>query len=204
VAAQQLGRGLLPDPLRARQPVRRVAAQRDEVRHDRRRDPVALFDLGGAHLVGPLLARALEQDRDPVAGALEHVAVAGEDLRRAAGGDLRLRVGVHQVVRLERVVHRHGPAERLVQRVRLGPLVLEVVGHRRTVGVVRGIELGAIGGRLLSEAADDRARLVALDAPEQLVDGPEQRVDGTSVGALDRVRQREEPAVEEMGRVGEQ
>ena len=36
VAAQQVGGGLLADPLRARQPVGRVAAQRDEVRHDRR------------------------------------------------------------------------------------------------------------------------------------------------------------------------
>ena len=107
VAAQQVGGGLLADPLRARQPVGRVAAQRDEVGHGRRRDAVALLDLRGAHLVRALLARALEQDRDPVARALEHVAVAGEDLRLARPPPTsRLGVGVHQVVGLEVVVRR--------------------------------------------------------------------------------------------------
>jgi hypothetical protein len=111
---------------------------------------------------------------------------------------------VHQVVGLELVVRRDRPAERLVERRRLLPLMREVVWHRRAVCVIRRVQLGAVVRGLLSEAAHDRARLVALDAPEQLVDGAEQRVDRPVVGALDRVGQREEAAVEQMGRVGEQ
>ena len=198
VAAQQVRRRLLADALRAGQPVGRVAAQRDEVRHDRRRDPVALLDLLGAHLVGSLLARALEQDRDPVARALEHVAVAGEDLRAPAGRHLRLRVGVHQVVGLERVVRGDRPAERLVERRGLLPLVREVVRHRRAVRVVRRVELGAVVGGLLPEAAHDRARLVALDAPQELVDRAQQGVDRPAVAVRDRIGQREERAVEQV------
>ena len=204
VAAQQVGGGLLADPLGAGQPVRRVAAQRDEVGHGRRRDAVALLDLLRAHLVRPLLPRALEQDRDPVARALEHVAVAGEDLRQPARGHLRLGVGVHEVVGLEVVVAHDRPAERLVERRRALPLVGQRVGHRRAMGVVGRIEVGPVGGRLLSEAAHDGARLVALDAPQELVDRAEQRIDGPAVGAGDGVREREEPAIEQMGRVGEQ
>ena len=204
VAAQDVGRRLLADPLRAGQPVRRVAAQRDEVRHGGRRDAVALLDLGGAHLVRPLLAGALEQDRDPVAGALEHVAVAGEDHRVPARVRLAARVRVHQVVGLERVVGGHGPAERLVERGRALPLVRERVRHVRAVRVVRRVELGAVRGRFLTEAAHDRARLVAVDAPQQLVDGAEQRVDRPALAVGDAVGQREERAVQQVRRVGEQ
>ena len=66
VAAQQVGRGLLADPLRAGQAVRRVAAQRDEVRHQRRRDAVALARPPRAPIsVGPSWRALLEQDVTP-------------------------------------------------------------------------------------------------------------------------------------------
>ena len=74
-----------PIALGARQAVGRVAAQRDEVRHLLGVDAVHPRTAVGVHLVRPLLARALEQDGDGVAHALEHVAVAGEHQRVPAG-----------------------------------------------------------------------------------------------------------------------
>src|SRR5205807_7528721 len=74
VLEQQVARGLLADPRRPGDAVRRVAAQRDEVRHELRRDAVALADVRRPELVGAALA-AGEQDAHGVRDALEHVAV---------------------------------------------------------------------------------------------------------------------------------
>ena len=132
LAAQQVGGGLGADALRARQPVRRVAAQRDEVRHLRGVDPVDLAHLVGADLVRALLARLLQQDRDVVVGALEHVAVRGEDQRLAAGLGLQRGEGAHQVVGLQRLVAQHRPAERLVERAARAPTATP--GRRASAG----------------------------------------------------------------------
>ena len=75
---------LAPMPLAPGQPVGRVAAQRDEVRHllgpDRRS---ARAPRPAPSRRGPP-ARALQQHVHVLGRALEHVAVAGEDQRRAA------------------------------------------------------------------------------------------------------------------------
>ena len=55
VRAQQLGRGLLADPLRAGDPVGGIAAQGDEVGHELGGDPVALADLAGPTTSAPCL-----------------------------------------------------------------------------------------------------------------------------------------------------
>ena len=84
VLAQQVAGGLRADALGARQPVGRVAAQRDEVGNLLGLDAVALAHLGRPDDLRPVLAAAREQHRHAVADALEHVAVAGEQQRVAA------------------------------------------------------------------------------------------------------------------------
>ena len=195
---------LAPMPFAPGSPSRRVAAQRDEVRHLRRVDPVDLAHLVGPDLVRPLLARLLQQDRDVVVGALEHVAVGGEDQRLAAVLGLQRGERAHQVVGLQRLVAEHRPAQRLVQRRRALPLPRQVVGHLGPRGVVVRVGVGAIGRRLLAEAHDDGARLVLLDAPQGHVHRADERVDRPAFGALDRVGQREEAAVEQSGGVTQQ
>ena len=76
--SQQRRRALRADARRTRQFVRRIAAQRDEVRHLMRVDSVAFADLGRAdarHFAGP---HGIE-DRRRVRGELERVAVAARD-----------------------------------------------------------------------------------------------------------------------------
>ena len=205
VRAQQLGGALLADSTGPRQAVGRVAAQGDEVRDLLRIDAVA-----AAHLVcfderwtGPA---AREQDGDGVADALEHVAVAGEQQRAAAGGALgggqRRRAGRRPRGRPRRA---DVPAERAEEAARVAPLVGELVGHRRAIGVVGRIGRRAVGRGLRAEAEDDGPRVVLLDGLQQQVGRSEQRVDRPAVGVGDRLRQGEERAVEQRRRVdGEQ
>jgi len=193
----------LADALGAGEAVRGVAAQGDEVGHELGPDAVALAHLLRPHL-GEALARLLHQHVHLVGDALEHVAVAGEDQRAAAPALLGERERVHEVVGLEPVVVEHGPAERLPERPRLRPLDREAVGHRRAVGVVGGVGLGAVGGGLGAEAVHDRARLVLLDHLEHRVGRAQQRVDGPAVGPRDRVGEREERSVEQVGGVGDE
>ena len=204
LAPQQLARRLRTDPLGARQAVGGVAAQRDEVRHLLRTDAVHPPHRLGVHLVRPLLARALEQDGDGVVHALEHVAVAGEYQRVAAGLGLGDGQRVQEVVRLEILVVRHGPAERAVEVRRPLPLRLQLVGDGRTVGVVVRVRLDAVLGGLGPEAEHHGARRVLLDAPQGLVGRAEQRVDRHPVVVGDRVGQRVEGAVQEVGSVGDE
>ena len=72
-------------------------------------------------------------------------------------------------------------------------------------GVVGGVEVDPVGGGVGSEAEGDRARIVFFDLLEDQVRRAEQGVDRLSVGALDRVGQGVEGAVEHRGQVdGEQ
>ena len=87
---------------------------------------------------------------------------------------------------------------------RLRPLDREALGHRRAVGVVGGVGLGAVVGGLGAEAVHDRARLVLLDHLEHRVGRAEQRVDGLAVRPRDRVGEREERSVEQVGGVGDE
>ena len=204
VAAQQLGRGLRADALGAGQAVGGVAAQGDEVGDELGPDPVALLDLCRPNCFGPFAFTAgLDvEDRDPLVGALVHVAVAGHQQRPAAGLRLAAGVGAEQVVGLEVVAGRHGPAEGLEEIAGGGELGREVVGHRRlALGVVGGVELGPVGGGVGAEAEDDGARLVQLDLAQDQVGGAEQGVDRLAVAADDRVRQRVEGAEQHRGRV---
>jgi hypothetical protein len=111
VAGEQRRRRLLPDALGPRDPVGGVAAQRDEVGHERRRHAVAALDLGRVDDLGALAAGAHVENAHALAGALVEVAVAGHDERAAAGVGLAPRVGAEQVVGLEVLAGGHGPAK---------------------------------------------------------------------------------------------
>ena len=93
-----------------------------------------------------------------LADALVHVAVAGHDQRLAAGGDLDLGERAEQVVGLEAGRGLLRPAEAGEELGRLLELPGERVGDRRAVGVVGGVELGAVVRGLGAEAQDDRPR----------------------------------------------
>ena len=98
---------------RARQPVGRIAPQRDEVGHELRRDAVAALDLGGVDLVKPGDPGLQEHDARPLGDALVHVAVAGHDQRPAAGVGLHAPPATQQVVGLELRQTTRAPAERV-------------------------------------------------------------------------------------------
>ncbi len=102
-----------------------------------------------------------------------------------------------QVVGLQVIRGRGEPAEGGEQLRGVLELPVQRVGHRRAVGVVGGIQLGPVGGGLGAEADDDRPRAAVGGDPQDQVDGAQQRVDGVAVGVGDRVRQREERAIQD-------
>jgi hypothetical protein len=197
-------RAVFADPLGARQPVGRVAAQGDEVGYLVGAHAVALAHVGGPDRLGLALA-GRPQHRDVVGDALEHVAVAGEEQRVPAGRRLGLRQAAEQVVGLERLVAQDGPVERLEEVLRVVPLRHELLGHVDAVGVVGRVELDAVVGGLLAEAQDHGPGRVLLDGLEHEVGDAEQRVDRRALVIGDGLGQRVEGAVEQRGRVdGEQ
>lgn len=145
VRPQQVPRRFLADAPGAGEPVRRVAPKRDEVGHLLGFDAVAPSHTVGIHDLGAGLARpGGKEHRHPLAHALEHVPVAGEEQGPAPGLRLEGRQRAEQVVGLEGVVADHLPAEGAEEPGRVGPLGLELDGHRGPVGVVGGIELHSI------------------------------------------------------------
>ncbi len=154
----------------------------------------------GVDLLRPLAGADVEHGDLP-GGALEHVAIAGHEEGLAAGLGLELGEAAEQVVGLERLVIGDRPPERLEVVAGVGPLGLQPVGHLRAGGVVGRVELGPVGGGVGTEAEHDGARLAGLGLLEDQVRRAEQRVDRVAVGALDRVGERVERAVEHRGGV---
>ena len=202
VATQDVRGALLPDPLCARQAVRRIAAEGDEVGHALRGDPVAALHLGRVDALGPLLAAAAEQqDGHLLRGRLEHVPVAREHQGGPAGLLLDPRQGAHHVVRLQHVRDAHPPPEGPEEVGRQRELVRQVVRNRRPVGVVGGVALHPVCGRVGPEAAHRRAGILLLRDGQDRVHRPQQSVHRPAVGALDRVGEGEEGPVEQVRRV---
>ena len=119
-----------------------------------------------------------------------------------AGIGLAAGVRAEQIVGLEVLAGRHGPAEGGEELAAGGELGSEIVGHRRlALGVIGGVELGPVGGGVGAEAERDGARPVDFDLAQDQVGGAEQRVDRLPVRPHDRVRQRVESAEQHRGRV---
>ena len=110
-------------------------------------------------------------------------------------------VRAEQVVGLEVVAHRHGPAERLEEVLRRRELRRERVGHLGALRVVAVEQLHAVVGGVGAEAEHHGARLVLLHLAQDQVRGAEQRVHRLPVRALDRVGQRVEGAEQHRGGV---
>ncbi len=157
VVAQQLGCRLRADAGRAGDPVGGVAAQRDQVGHERRFDAVALANLRRSKLAGAAALAQLEHG-DLLADRAIQVAIACHQQRAPAGGLLGARVGEHHVVGLERVAAGDMPAEACQQRRCTLPLPRQLARHRIAMRVVGRVELDAILRLLGAEAGDDGAQ----------------------------------------------
>ena len=203
VLRDQLTRGLVADAWNARDVVRRVSLETDEVRH-----------LVGPHAVAKLdaLGRVDVDVRDPtrshhqahvVRAELEGVAVGGDD----AGLDRRL-VGTRgergdHVVRLPALELEVAVAERLHDRPEVRELLAQQVRHRPAPFLVR---LGDLGAVYRPRVPGDRhaSRPVVREQLEEHVREAEQRVRGLPVGRLELLGQREEGAVGEVVAVHEE
>ena len=203
MAREQLGGGLRAYARRAGQPIRGVAAQRDEVRDLLGIDSVALAHLRGSHLPGD---RALGQldDRDLLVDGREQVAIAGQQQGSPALLGLAARVRVHRVVGLELARVTDHPGEAGEQRRSPGPLGGQLRRHRIAVCVIGREQLDAVARLLGAEARHDRARRALGQHREQRVDRSEQRVDRPALAVCDRGGQRKERAVQQPRYVGNQ
>jgi hypothetical protein len=99
VPLHQLGRAFWPDSGSARQFVRRVPAERDEVRHLVWIDAISLLDLFGPN-TGYFPAPRRVQDRCARRGELKRIPIAARHQCRAAGAFLQSNCGGEKVVRL--------------------------------------------------------------------------------------------------------
>ena len=188
VLLQHVGGLLRPDAGRARDLVRRVTAQRDEVRHLRRLDAVALAHLGRAdpRQLGDALDRL--QDHHPVGDELERIAVGGRHEHRAGP---RLRRGSEEVVGLVARRLRRLEPERLDER-RQEVELLEDRVLEDAARLVGGQRLVPVGGRVERVPADEhRLRLLGLPQPLQEPREADERVEAN------RLRQRVVGAVRE-------
>ena len=189
-------------PLRARDAVGGVAAQRDEVGHLRGRHPVA-----PAHLVGVdgLGAPAAGADVEHGHAVVAHWYMSRSPVitsARAAGVRLargrRSRAGRRpRASRARRTIQPNASKNPRA----VGELGRQRVGHLGPLRVVAVEQLDAVVGGVGAEAEHHRARGVLLDLAQDEVGGAEQRVDRQAVLALDRVRQRVEGAEQHRGGV---
>ena len=204
VLGEQRGGRLRADSAGARDLVRRIAAQRDEVRYLGRLDAVAL-----AHLCRPDAGQRpaallrLQHDR-PLADELERVAVAARHDRRAAARLLERDPGGEEVVRLVPVRLRGREAHRLDELRRQVELVEQLLVELAPglVGGQRGVPVGRHGERV--PGREHRARRLLLPEPDQQAADPVEQVPAAAVGAPDRLRQRVVVAVRERVAVDDQ
>jgi hypothetical protein len=196
VLGHQLAGRLVADAGDARDVVRGVALQSDEVGDLLGTDAVAGLDaVGGVHLHVRHAPRRHHQ-ADVVGDELEGVAI-GRDHGRLDARLVRARGerGDH-VVGLPALELQVAVAERLHDRAEIRELLAQQVGHRPAVGLVRLRELVAVhGARVPGDG--HAARAVVGQELEEHVREAEQRVGREALGRGQLLRQRE------VGPVGE-
>ena len=203
VLRDQLAGGLVADPRDARDVVRRVPLETDEVGHLVGSHAVAQLDaFGRVHVDVRHPARGHHQAH--VLGAeLEGVAVGGDDARldpRLVGA--RGQRGDH-VVRLPALELEVAVAERLHDGPEVRELLAQQVRHRAAPLLVR---LGDLGAMYRPRVPRDRHAPGAVVGQEleQHVREAEQRVRRLPVGRLQLLGQREEASVGEVVAVDEE
>ena len=164
--AQDRGRLRRPDPLRARDPIRGVAAERDEVRHLLGLDAVPLPHLVGPDAVELADAALRQQDRRRLRRELEEVAVARHDERVARPGwSPPTAPRREEVVRLvSRPPSRH--RSRMRRRARGGGRAAHRAraGSRARPGTGEGARAGRSGSRAC-RSREDRPRPLRVPEP---------------------------------------
>ena len=195
-ALQQLGRRLVADPRDARDVVRRVALEPDEVRHELGRDAVAVDH--ALAVVDLRVGDAARRRHHPhaVADELVGVAVARDDHHRDVPLPRPLDQRGDHVVGLVALDGDVRVAEGLDERAQVRPLLGEQVGARRALRLVVGRDLLAPGQARVPD--DDRRHLAVVgeDLHEHRREA-EDRVGGPPVRRRDGFREREERAERE-------
>ncbi len=202
-SGDQLPGRLVADPGDARDVVRRVALEPDEVRHLLGREAVARLDaLRRVHLdVGDPARR--HHQADVLGAELERVPVgrdnAGLDARFVrTGGD-----GGDDVVRLPALELEIAIAERLDDRAKVGKLLAQQPGHRLALGLVLLRDLEPMHGPRVPRDGD-AIRPVIDEQLEEHVDEAEQRVRREAVGGGELLGQRVVRPVGEVVAVDEE
>ena len=207
VLRDQLPGGLVADAGDARDVVRGVALQPDEVRDLVRPDPVARLDAVRRVDLDVADAARRHHQADVLRDELERVAVGRDDARADPG-----RVGLRRerrdhVVRLPALELEVAVAERLDDRPEVRELLAQQVGHRLPALLVDDLDrLGGGGAVHRPRVPGDRdaLRLVVGEELEQHVREPEQRARREALGGGELLRQREEGAVGEVVAVDEE
>jgi hypothetical protein len=185
VAQQQGGGRLGTDPACAGEVVRRVAAQRDQVR-DLRRQHAITFDHTlrvDALELGDALRRPqhVHVRRDDLVG----IAVGRQDEGVAAARLLPLRERREDVVGLEAGRAGRRDPEGREERRQLVELLDDLVVERVTPALVAGHELVAVAALAAVERHDHGSRRGRVVDREEHVREAEQRIHGTPTGSLD-------------------
>ncbi len=201
VFAQQRRRSFRPDPFGPGQPVRRIAAQRDEIRHLFGLDAIAFAHLGRAdarHLAGAYGV----QDQRPAGRELVGIAVAARNERMAAAPLLRRGCRCEEIVGL--VTRRLGIGEAAGRdQFRQDVELLDQLLVELPAALIGRKQFLAVGRRAEGVPADQhRARPLAGIEVQQKVAEPDDCAAAAIALAADRFRQRVVGAVSQFRRTG--
>ena len=203
VLRDQLPGGLVADPGNARDVVRGVALEPDEVRHLLGPDPVARLDAVGRVDVDVGDAARGHHQRDVLRDELERVAVGRDDGRLDPGlVGLRRERGDH-VVGLPALELEVPVAERLDDRPEVRELLAQQVRHRPALRLVV-LRDGRAVDRARVPGDRDALRPVVGEELEEHVREAEQRVRREALARRQLLREREEGAVGEVVAVDEE
>ena len=207
VLRDQLAGGLVADPGDARDVVRRVALQADEVRHLVGPDAVAQLDPLRRVDVHVGDAARRHHQRDVRRAELEGVAVGRDDRRLDAGLVRAGRERRDHVVRLPALELEVAVAERLDDRPEVRELLAQEIRHRPPALLVDDVRgLGDRGPVRRARVPGDRDALrpVVGEQLEEHVREAEERVRREAVARRELLREREERAVGEVVAVDEE
>ena len=188
VGLQQLGRRLVADAGHARDVVRRVALEAEEVDELVGAHAVALLHLGGpvdGH-VGDALLRG--DDARLVGGQLVGVLIAGDEQRLVAQRLVARGDGAQHVVALPALDAHHGHVHGFKQLLDDGKLHFEIVVHGRALRLVLFKRLHAKCRPSRIESADERVGVRHVDELEQHGKKAEHGVRRPAVGGVHGLR----------------